>query len=135
MKFGWSFEDFDKIASATVLGHIIECGPQCTGGNYTDWRDVQDFAHIGFPVVEAYEDGSFVVTKHDGTGGLINVESVTSQLLYELGDPARYLSPDCIADFTSIHMDKMGQPSEGSWCQRASTNRQFQGLHVLRKRL
>lgn len=107
-EFGWSFEDFDKIASATVLGHIIECGPQCTGGNYTDWRDVQDFAHIGFPVVEAYEDGSFVVTKHDGTGGLINVESVTSQLLYELGDPARYLSPDCIADFTSIHMEQDG---------------------------
>ena len=107
-EFGWSFEDFDKIASATVLGHIIECGPQCTGGNYTDWRDVQDFAHIGFPVVEAYEDGSFVVTKHDGTGGLINVESVTSQLLYELGDPARYLSPDCIADFTSIHMAQDG---------------------------
>ncbi|MEC7092362.1 MAG: acyclic terpene utilization AtuA family protein, partial [Pseudomonadota bacterium] len=107
-EFGWSFEDFDKIASATVLGHIIECGPQCTGGNYTDWRDVQDFAHIGFPVVEAYEDGSFVVTKHDNTGGLINVESVTSQLLYELGDPARYLSPDCIADFTSIHMVQEG---------------------------
>lgn len=107
-EFGWSFEDFDKIASATVLGHIIECGPQCTGGNYTDWRDVQDFAHIGFPVAEAYEDGSFVVTKHEGTGGLINVESVTSQLLYELGDPARYLSPDCIADFTSIHMEQDG---------------------------
>lgn len=107
-EFGWSFEDYDKIAAATVLGHIIECGPQCTGGNYTDWREVRDFAHIGYPVVEAYGDGSFIVTKHDGTGGLVNVESVTSQLLYELGDPAGYLSPDCVADFTSIQMSQDG---------------------------
>ena len=78
-EFGWSFEDFDKIASATVPDISLNVVPNA-GGNYTDWRDVQDFAHIGFPVVEAYEDGSFVVTKHDGTGGLI-MESVLAATL------------------------------------------------------
>lgn len=108
-EFGWSMKDFDKLAAGTIMGHIVECGPQCTGGNFTDWRQVPDMARIGYPIIEASEDGSFVVTKHENTGGLVNVETVTSQLLYELGDPNNYISPDCIADFTSLQISQAGE--------------------------
>lgn len=108
-EYGWSMEDYDKLAAGTIMGHILECGPQCTGGNYTHWRDVPDMARIGYPIVEASADGSFVVTKHENTGGLVSVETVTSQLLYELGDPESYLGPDCIADFTSIEIAQAGK--------------------------
>jgi hypothetical protein len=103
-EFGWTFDDYDRLAAATVAGHIIECGTQCTGGNFTGWRDVPDMANIGYPIVEASADGSFVVTKHDGTGGLVNVDTVTAQLLYEIGDPSRYLTPDVTADFTTVSL-------------------------------
>jgi hypothetical protein len=103
-EFGWKWDDYDKLAAATVAGHIVECGAQCTGGNYVGWRNVPDMARIGYPVIEAYPDGSFVVTKHEGTGGLVTVETVTSQLVYEMGDPQRYITPDVIADFTSIRL-------------------------------
>lgn len=108
-EFGWSMEDYDMMAAGTIMGHIVECGPQCTGGNYSGWREIEDFARIGYPVVEASADGSFVVTKHEGTGGLVSVETVTSQLLYELGDPENYLGPDCIADFTTIQIEQAGE--------------------------
>jgi hypothetical protein len=108
-EFGWSMEDYDKLASATVMGHIMECGAQCTGGNFVGWKDVKDWARIGFPVIEASQDGSFVVTKHDNTGGMVTVDTVTSQLLYELGDPQNYLGPDCIADFTTIQINQAGE--------------------------
>ncbi len=108
-EFGWSLDDYDKIAAGTVMGHLLECGTQCTGGVYTDWKKIKDFARMGFPVCEAKADGSFVVTKHENTGGLVSVETVTSQLLYELGDPKNYLSPDCIADFTSIQIAQVGE--------------------------
>lgn len=108
-EFGWSMEDYDRLAAGTIMGHIIECGPQCTGGNYSGWRQVKDFARIGYPVIEASEDGSFVVTKHEDTGGVVSVETVTSQLLYELGDPQNYLGPDCIADFTTIKIEPAGE--------------------------
>ena len=107
-EFGWSMDDFDKLAAGTVLGHILECGAQCTGGNYTRWREIKDFARIGYPVAEAKADGSFVVTKHDNTGGLVTVDTVASQLLYEMGDPKNYLGPDCIADFTTIQLEQDG---------------------------
>jgi hypothetical protein len=107
-EFGWKPTDHDKLAAGTMAGHIAECGAQCTGGNYTRWRDVQDFVRIGYPVIEARPDGTFVVTKHDGTGGLVNRETVISQLLYEMGDPRRYLGPDCTADFTSARIDEVG---------------------------
>ncbi len=81
-EFGWTAEEYDKIAAGTVAGHIVECGAQCTGGNYTDWREVEDMARIGYPVIEASSDGSFVVTKHAGTGGMVTVSSVTHQLMY-----------------------------------------------------
>ena len=107
-EFGWTAQDYDKLASATVAGHILECGTQSTGGNYDRWRDVPDLATIGYPIAEAYADGSFVITKKDGTGGLVDIGTVTAQLLYELGDPKRYLTPDVIADFTSIQMTQDG---------------------------
>ncbi|MFT7619130.1 MAG: hypothetical protein ACI97A_002779 [Planctomycetota bacterium] len=107
-EFGWSFEDFDKVAAATVAGHIIECGAQCTGGNFTDWQTVPDMANIGYPVIEAHSNGDFYVTKHEGTGGLVSVETVTSQLVYEMGDPANYITPDGLADFTSIQLEQDG---------------------------
>jgi len=107
-EFGWSLDDYDKLAAATVAGHIVECGPQCSGGNFTAWREVPDLARIGYPVIEAAPDGTFWVTKHAGTGGLIDHRTVTSQLLYEMGDPERYLTPDCTANFASVQLEEDG---------------------------
>ncbi len=104
-EFGWALDDWDKIAAGTIAGHTVECGAQCTGGNcQVDWESIPDFAGIGYPIVEAEPDGSFVVTKHAGTGGRVTVESVQEQLLYELGDPHGYITPDCVADFTTIRL-------------------------------
>ncbi|MFT7485479.1 MAG: hypothetical protein ACI9F9_001329 [Candidatus Paceibacteria bacterium] len=107
-EFGWKKDDYDKIAAGTVAGHIVECGAQCTGGNYTDWREVPDMARIGYPIIEGYEDGTFVVTKHERTGGMVTIPSVSHQLAYEMGDPANYITPDGIADFTSFSMEQEG---------------------------
>ena len=104
-RFGWESDDWNRLAAGTVAGHIVECGAQCTGGNCSiDWQSIPDIANIGFPVVEASPGGEFVVTKHPGTGGRVTVASIKEQLLYELGDPRNYLTPDCRADFTSIHL-------------------------------
>ena len=103
-EFGWTMDDFHKLAAGTIAGHIVECGAQCTGGNFTNWREVPNMAQIGYPVIEAHQDGTFVVTKHEGTGGLVNLQTVSSQLVYEMGDPSSYITPDCIADFTSIQL-------------------------------
>jgi len=108
-EFGWGANDVDKLAAATVAGHIVECGAQCTGGNFSQWREVKDMARIGYPIAECSPDGSFVITKHDGTGGLVDVRTVTSQLLYEMGDPKRYIGPDVVADFTTIRMEQAGK--------------------------
>ncbi|MBK8975846.1 MAG: DUF1446 domain-containing protein [Planctomycetes bacterium] len=108
-EFGWALDDWDKLAAATVAGHIVECGAQCTGGNYTRWQDVEGWANIGYPIIEARPDGAFWVTKHDGTGGLVTRDSVVHQLLYEMGDPTRYLGPDCVADFTSAQVEQDGR--------------------------
>ncbi len=107
-EFGWDFDDYNKMATGTVAGHIIECGAQCTGGNYTDWEEVPDIENIGFPVIEAHSNGDFYVTKHENTGGLVNLKTVKEQLLYEIGDPTDYITPDCIVDFTSIHVETAG---------------------------
>ena len=107
-EFGWEFDDVDKLAAATVAGHIVECGAQCTGGNFVHWRDVTDMGRIGYPVIEAHANGEFFVTKHENTGGMVTVETVTSQLVYEMGDPANYITPDCIADFSSIELQQDG---------------------------
>ncbi|MBP1679492.1 MAG: hypothetical protein H6Q29_1403 [Bacteroidetes bacterium] len=108
-EFGWADEDWDRAAAGTVAGHILECGGQASGGNFSaDWRSVPDLAHIGFPIAEAYPDGSIVITKHPGTGGRVSAQTVKEQLLYEIGDPAMYITPDCIADFTSIQIEEEG---------------------------
>ena len=104
-EFGWALDDWDRIAAATVAGHIIECGAQCTGGNcLIDWDSIPDLDNIGYPVVEVAQDGTFIVTKQEGTGGRVDVAGVTEQLLYELGDPTAYITADCIADFTTIEL-------------------------------
>ena len=105
-EFGWSVTDYDQLAAATVAGHIIECGTQCTGGNFDRWEEVPDLVHLGYPVIEARSDGSFVVTKQPGTGGMVTCDTVSAQLLYELGDPTAYLTPDVIVDFTSIRLSQ-----------------------------
>jgi hypothetical protein len=107
-EFGWKPDDYDKLAAGTVAGHIVECGAQCTGGNYTDWRLIKDMARIGYPVIEAKADGTFVVTKHEGTGGLVDISTVTHQLAYEMGDPQAYIGPDVVADFTSFTLSEDG---------------------------
>ncbi len=105
-EFGWSFDDYDKMAAGTIAGHIIECGAQVSGGNFTDWQKIDDFTHIGFPIIEAKPEGDFYVTKHEETGGLVSEMTVKEQLLYEIGDPAEYITPDCIADFTSVQLEQ-----------------------------
>lgn len=109
-EFGWSWSDWDKLAVGVVAGHINECGGQATGGNFSaDWKNVPDLAHIGFPIAEAYPNGEVIFTKHEGTGGLVTVPSVSEQLLYEIGDPANYITPECIADFTTIRLEQAGK--------------------------
>jgi len=107
-EFGWSFDDYDKMSAGTIAGHIIECGAQVSGGNFTDWETIDNFVDIGFPIIEAQPDGSFYVTKHEGTGGKVSEQTVKEQLLYEIGDPTEYITPDCIADFTSIQLEGAG---------------------------
>lgn len=107
-EFGWSATDFDRLAQGSLAGHIIECGCQATGGLHTDWEAVPDWAHIGYPVIECAADGSFTVTKPRGTGGLVSTATVGEQMLYEIGDPARYLLPDVVCDFTQVTMAQTG---------------------------
>jgi hypothetical protein len=107
--FGWLPDAWDLLAAGTVAGHTIECGAQCTGGNcLIDWEHIPDLANVGYPIVEGYADGSFEITKHPGTGGRISVAGVTEQLVYELGDPTEYITPDCVADFTTIRLEQAG---------------------------
>ncbi len=109
-EFGWAGDDWDRLAAGIIAGHIIECGAQCSGGNCLyDWRTIPDLANIGYPIVEGCADGTFVVTKHPNTGGRISVPSVTEQLVYEMGDPNSYITPDVIADFTTIQLEQVGE--------------------------
>jgi hypothetical protein len=107
-EFGWGPNDLDHLAAGIVAGHIIECGAQATGGNFTDWKKVPSFVDIGYPVLECRADGSFTVTKHPGSGGLVSCATVREQLLYEMGHPQSYLTPDVIADFSSIQLEADG---------------------------
>lgn len=109
-EFGWDMNDFDLMAAGTVAGHILECGGQASGGNFTgDWQSIPDLARIGFPIAEAYPNGEVIITKHENTGGLVSIDTVSEQLCYEIGDPKDYITPDCIADFTSIHLEDVGE--------------------------
>jgi len=108
-EFQWKADDWDRLAAGTIAGHTVECGAQCTGGNcQVDWQTIPNMADIGYPIVEAEPDGTFVITKHTGTGGRVSVASIKEQLLYEMGDPREYITPDCIADFTSIRLEQDG---------------------------
>ncbi|HEY6222764.1 MAG TPA: acyclic terpene utilization AtuA family protein [Gemmatimonadales bacterium] len=109
-EFGWAPDAWDLLAAGTVAGHTIECGAQCSGGNcLVDWQRIPDLANIGYPVVEAHADGTFDITKHPGTGGRVSVAGVTEQLVYEMGDPRSYITPDCVADFTTIELRQHGR--------------------------
>jgi len=109
-EFGWSPDDHDRIAAGVVAGHINECGAQCTGGNcLIDWWEIEGMAQVGFPIVEVSEDGTFVVTKNAGSGGRVTRASVTEQIVYEMGDPQTYITPDVVADFASINLDDLGE--------------------------
>jgi len=113
--FGWTPSDWDRLAAGIVAGHIIECGAQSTGGNFTDWRKIRHYESIGYPVLEVFPDGSFVVTKHAGTGGAVTVRTVTEQLVYEMGDPRSYITPDVVADFGSIRLEQAGRDRVRVW--------------------
>jgi hypothetical protein len=102
--FGWSWQDYDKLAAATVAGHLIECGAQVTGGLYTDWRTVPDLWNVGYPIAELESDGTVRILRPEASGGCVTVNTVREQLLYEIGDPTAYVTPDVVADFTSLHL-------------------------------
>jgi hypothetical protein len=109
-EFGWPLDDWNLLAAGTIAGHTVECGAQCTGGNcQVDWQTMPDLAGIGYPIIEAEPDGTFVTTKHEGTGGRITVPGVKEQLVYEMGNPKEYITPDCIADFTTIQLEQAGE--------------------------
>ena len=109
-EFGWASDDWNKIAAGTIAGHIIECGAQCSGGNCQyEWRSVPNLADVGFPIVEGSPDGTFVVTKHERTGGWVIIPSIKEQLVYEMGDPHAYITPDCVADFTTVRLEYEGR--------------------------
>ena len=109
-EFGWEANDWDKMSSGTIAGHIIECGAQASGGNCQfEWENIPDMANVGFPIAEVSADGTFVITKHEGSGGRVNLQSVKEQLVYEMGDPHAYITPDCVADFTTIRLEDAGE--------------------------
>lgn len=120
-EFNWKPDDWDLLASGIVAGHVIECGTQATGGNCNlDWQSTPDFAHIGYPIIEASADGGMVITKHEGTGGRVTQATVKEQLLYEIGDPRRYATPDVVADFTSIQLSDDGPDRVRIQCVKGS---------------
>jgi len=107
-EFKWAVDDYDRLGAGSLVGHILECGPQATGGTFTDWDTVPDWHNIGYPIAECRSDGSFIVSKPDGTGGLITPAVIAEQALYEIGDPAAYFLPDVTADFSNIHLTQVG---------------------------
>lgn len=107
-EFGWVKENINRLASGTLAGHVLECGAQCTGGNYSKWWNVPDLANIGYPIAEINSTGDFIITKPENSGGLVNRETVCEQILYEMGDPKYYISPDVCVDFTSFDLEELG---------------------------
>ena len=109
-EYGWKADQFNLLSAGTVAGHILECGAQASGGNFLgDWKSIKNFAEIGFPIAEAYPNGEVIITKHDNTGGRVSFETVAEQLVYEIGNPKEYITPDCVADFTSIKLKDLGK--------------------------
>jgi hypothetical protein len=107
-EFGWKWDDWDRLAAGTVAGHLIECGAQATGGLWCHWQET-DLALVGYPIADIEDCGAFTITKPPGSGGAVNRETVSEQLLYEVGDPAAYLTPDVVADFTSVQLTESGR--------------------------
>jgi hypothetical protein len=108
-ELGWAWDDWDRLGAGSVAGHLIECGAQATGGLWINWEEAPDLANVGYPIVAIEKDGTFRLTKPEGTGGAVNIETVSEQLLYEVGDPAAYLTPDVTADFTSVTLREVGK--------------------------
>lgn len=108
-EFGWQADDHDRLSAGSLAGHVIECGAQATGGLFTDWEKVPDWAHIGYPIIECHADGDFVVTKPEGTGGLVSPAAVSEQILYEVGDPQAYALPDVVCDFSQLSVTEDGE--------------------------
>lgn len=108
-EFGWSADDHDQLSAGSLAGHVIECGAQATGGLFTDWEKVPDWAHIGYPIIECHADGDFIVTKPEGTGGLVSTAAVSEQILYEVGDPQAYALPDVVCDFSQLKVTAEGE--------------------------
>ena len=109
-EFGWDMKNYNLMAAGTVAGHILECGAQASGGNFLgDWESIDNFAEIGFPIAEAFPNGEVIITKHTNTGGRVSFETVAEQLVYEIGNPKEYITPDCVADFTSIKLEEVGK--------------------------
>jgi Acyclic terpene utilisation family protein AtuA len=136
--FGWGREDYDKLAMGSLAGHILECGPQATGGNFTDWEDVPGISDIGYPITDISSDGSFVCTKPENTGGLVSVGTVCEQMLYEIGDPQAYILPDVVCDFSTATLEQIagdkvqvrgakGRPAPDTYKVSATYMDQFRG--------
>lgn len=130
-EFGWTFDDWDLLSAGTIAGHIIECGAQSSGGNCQyDWKNIPDLANVGFPIVEASPSGEFVITKHEGTGGRINIQSIKEQLLYEMGDPKAYITPDVVADFSSIQLSPDGEDRVRVFGIKGNPNTEFYKVSI-----
>ena len=106
-EFGWKKDDYDKLAAGTLAGHILECGAQCSGGNFTDWKNIPELDNVGYPIAHMSDDTTFQITKPEKTGGLVNKYTIIEQILYEMGDPKNYISPDVVVDFTSFNLNEI----------------------------
>jgi hypothetical protein len=107
-EFGWKETDYNLLSAGTIAGHILECGGQASGGNFLgDWKSIPNLEEIGFPIAEASPDGEIIITKHESLGGRVSFETIAEQLVYEIGDPKKYITPDCVADFTSVQLNEI----------------------------